>query len=319
MTPNGSRQPIGVFDSGIGGLSILKALRAELPGEDFIYIADTGHAPYGERGAGHVLARSRALTRFLVGHNVKAVVVACNTATAAAVDFLRADYPGLPFIGVEPALKPAALLSRTGHIGVLATRSTLASARFQALLAAQTGQARFTLQACDGLAAAIEDSAATGNTSKTIALCARYTGVMGRSGLVDAAGISGISGTSGKSGRSGRLCEAGTPEVPGTSATPHPFPEFGNQAGQIDTLVLGCTHYPLARPHLRALLGPAVQIIDNGQAVARQTRRRLQADLADARQPAGPPRLLSTGSPHALQTAASRWLGMSITAQELGL
>jgi glutamate racemase len=104
--------PIGVFDSGIGGLSVLKALRAELPLEDFIYIADSGHAPYGERDDAHVLARSRALTAHLVEKNVKALVIACNTATAAAINQLRADYPQLPIIGVEPALKPAALLSR---------------------------------------------------------------------------------------------------------------------------------------------------------------------------------------------------------------
>ncbi|MCJ7798723.1 MAG: aspartate/glutamate racemase family protein, partial [Polaromonas sp.] len=168
-------QAIGVFDSGIGGLSVLKALRAELPHEHFIYIADSGHAPYGERDEAHVLARSRAIVQYLVGQDVKALVMACNTATAAAIHLLRAEHPGLTLIGVEPALKPAMALSRTGRIGVMATRGTLSSAKFTALLAAQAGQADFMLQPCDGLADAIERSVETGDTSETIALCTIYT------------------------------------------------------------------------------------------------------------------------------------------------
>jgi len=120
---------IGVFDSGIGGLSVVQALRTELPHEHFIYVADSGHAPYGERDVAHVLARSRAITRYLVSQDVKAVVVACNTATAAAIHRLRLEHPVLPLIGVEPALKSALALSKTGRIGVMATRGTLTSAK----------------------------------------------------------------------------------------------------------------------------------------------------------------------------------------------
>ena len=172
-------QPIGIFDSGIGGLSVLKALRAELPDEDFIYIADSGHAPYGERDNAHVTARSLAVSKYLVKQNIKALVVACNTATAAAIDQLRASYPTLPTIGVEPALKPAVSISRTKHIAVMATRSTLASARFAALLAAQGTQARFTLLACDGLAEAIERSCQSPNATELIAACARLISAKG--------------------------------------------------------------------------------------------------------------------------------------------
>lgn len=266
-------QPIGVFDSGVGGLSVLKALRAELPHEHFIYIADSGHAPYGERDEAHVLARSRAIVEYLVGQNVKALVMACNTATAAAIHLLRAEHPGLTLIGVEPALKPAVALSRTGRIGVMATRGTLASAKFTALLAAQAGQADFVLQPCDGLADAIERSAETGDTSETIALCDRYTGAMGL---------------------------------------------FGTETGQIDTLVLGCTHYPFASDHLRARVGAGVQIVDNGEAIARQTRRLLQGrEIADAAP--GQVRLFTTGQPHTLQAAAGRWLGLDRPATLLQL
>src|SRR3954469_5256604 len=150
-------QPIGVFDSGVGGLSILRALRAELPAEDFVYFSDAGHAPYGEKGEDFVSGRSLAIAvDLLEQHRIKGLVVACNTATAAAVHLLRARHTQLPVIGVEPALKPAAALTRTGHVAVLATRGTLSSAKFKSLQASLREQAEFVLVPCDGLAAAIE-------------------------------------------------------------------------------------------------------------------------------------------------------------------
>ena len=137
-----SLRPIGVFDSGVGGLSVLNALRAELPHERFVYFADTAHAPYGERSEAYVAERTRAVARQLVAdHAIKALVVACNTATAAAVHLLRTDHPQLPLVGLEPALKPAVAQSRTRHIAVLATRGTLASRKFDALRASLADQA----------------------------------------------------------------------------------------------------------------------------------------------------------------------------------
>ena len=264
--------PIGVFDSGVGGLSVLKALRAELPFENFIYIADSGHAPYGERDEAHVIARSKAIAAHLVRQNIKALVIACNTATAAAIHLLRADYPDLPIIGVEPALKPAVALSKTGCIGIMATRSTLASAKFKALLASQAARADFDLQPCDGLADAIERSARTGDATEIIAICARHTSAMGR---------------------------------------------FGKKNGEIDTLVLGCTHYPFASEYLAAALPPGVQLVATGEAVARQTRRvigrsEVAGGVDSSQQPAlGEVSLFTTGGPESLQTAANRWLGLS--------
>jgi glutamate racemase len=171
--------PIGVFDSGVGGLSVLKALLAELPLEQFIYVADSGHAPYGERDDTHVIARSHAITDHLIRqHRIKALVVACNTATAAAIKRLRSDYPQLPIVGIEPALKPAATQSTTGRIGVMATRGTLNSEKFRGLLETLHGKATFVLQPCDGLADAIEQADAT----KIIAACAMYTRAMGTFG-----------------------------------------------------------------------------------------------------------------------------------------
>src|SRR6478735_6670577 len=165
-------RPIGVFDSGVGGLSVLRALRAELPGEDFVYFSDAGHAPYGEKGEEFVSDRSLAIAvDLLEQHRIKSLVIACNTATAAAVHLLRAKHTHLPVVGVEPALKPAAALTKTGHVAVLATRGTLASAKFKSLRESLREQAEFVLVPCDGLAAAIEAD----DQEQIASLCRKYT------------------------------------------------------------------------------------------------------------------------------------------------
>lgn len=288
--------PIGVFDSGVGGLSVLRALRAALPHEDFVYLADSANAPYGERGDAYVSARTHAITRYLrEQHQVKALVVACNTATAAAIHEVRSSQPDLPLVGLEPALKPSLAVTRTGHVGVIGTRGTLTSAKFGKLLASLEGQAQFVVQPCDGLAHAIERSVnlpapapgaprAPVGATETGALCERYVGAMGA---------------------------------------------FGTSTGQIDTLVLGCTHYIFVAHELRALVGPEVQIIETGEPVARQTRRVLEtagllraradalvdadgSETGDAESGVTAPRirLLTTGPVDMLQAAAERWLGL---------
>ena len=263
-----STRPIGVFDSGVGGLSVLRALRAELPLERFVYVADNGHAPYGERDDAHVLKRSHAIADFLVAqHGIKALVVACNTATAAAIHTLRAAYPELPIIGIEPALKPAIALSQTGVIGVMATRSTLNSEKFRKLLAGLHGKASFVLQPCDGLADAIENS----DTDRVGALCRSYTEAMG---------------------------------------------VFGTQAGAMDCLVLGCTHYSFAANELQALIGARIPLLEGGVPVARQTRRLLEKSAPGLiqTQPDLPtvqsqkPVFYSTGNRDLLESAVARWL-----------
>ena len=262
-----TQRPIGVFDSGMGGLSILGALRAELPHEDFVYVADSGHAPYGERDDHHVIARSRVITDYLqTQHGIKALVMACNTATAAAIHLLRQEHPDLPIIGVEPALKPAVNQSKTRRIGVMATRGTLGSAKFRALVESLAGHADFVCQPCDGLADAIEHE----DTPRIRALCAYYLSATGR---------------------------------------------FGIKTGEIDTLVLGCTHYPFASEHLAKLVGPAVRLIDNGEPVARQTRRMLPSISSNLAQ--GQSRLFTTGNAAALQHAAQHWLGLKVPVESL--
>jgi glutamate racemase len=289
--------PIGVFDSGIGGLSVLRALRAELPDERFVYLADSGYAPYGERDLGHVVERSRSVTRQMrEAHGIKALVVACNTATTAAIQLLREEHPDLPLVGVEPAIKPAIAVTRTGRVGVIGTRGTLTSAKFAALLASLQSQADFVVQPCDGLALAIETEVlappsasfpgagpasvhtreATDSEAGTAALCRRYTHAMGR---------------------------------------------FGTAPGEIDTLVLGCTHYVFAEEALRAALGPDIAFIETGEPVARQTRRLLDRHgllaPADGLGGAAPVELVSTGDPQLLEAAAARWLGLTSTDSAL--
>ncbi|MDR2853572.1 MAG: glutamate racemase [Burkholderiaceae bacterium] len=271
-SPSADR-PIGVFDSGVGGLSVLAALRAELPQEHFVYFSDAGHGPYGERNEAFVIERSRAITHRLIDtHGIKALVVACNTATAAAIARLREDWPQLPLIGVEPALKPAAAATHTGQIGVLATRGTLASAKFQALYERLAKRATFHLVACDGLADAIE----RGDAMQIDALAASYLRALG---------------------------------------------PLGTDQGQIDTLVLGCTHYPFVIGTLRRHAGLNVRFIDTGAPVALHTRHLLAAraalraeDRKSAEQSAkidahqGLLALEGSGALDELHAAALRWL-----------
>lgn len=273
--------PIGVFDSGIGGLSVLQALRHELPHEHFVYLADSGNAPYGDaRGDAFVTERTHKIAAYLQAqHQIKALVIACNTATAAAVESLRAAAPDLPLIGVEPALKPAALSSQTRQIGVMATRGTVSSRRFARLRDEHSSRVQFAVQACDGLARAIEESTeqpvlADPEQSDIRRLCAQYTAALG---------------------------------------------SFGLKTGDMDTLVLGCTHYVFVKDHLRSLLGPDIQFIDTGAPVARQTRRILSErqllapELGQATDSldGASTHLLTTGSLPALQAAAQRWLGIA--------
>lgn len=149
---------IGVFDSGLGGLTVLAALRRRLPRAQLLYAADSAYAPYGERDAGYVLRRSQVLTRFLLAQGAQLIVVACNTATALAIAELRRQWPDVPFVGIEPAIKPA-LAARDqagGPVGVLATPGTLGSDKFRTLLARHGSDAAVLLQPCPGLAEAIE-------------------------------------------------------------------------------------------------------------------------------------------------------------------
>ncbi|GIK23955.1 MAG: glutamate racemase [Rhodocyclales bacterium] len=153
MSP--AARPIGVFDSGVGGLTVLRHIRAALPAEDLLYVADSAHAPYGVKSPQFIEARALAIAEFLVARDAKALVVACNTATAAAISRLRERFD-LPIVGMEPAVKPAAEATRAGVIGVLATSGTLESGKFAELVGRFGSQARVIVQPCPGLVERIE-------------------------------------------------------------------------------------------------------------------------------------------------------------------
>lgn len=293
--------PIGVFDSGVGGLSVLRQLLQHLPQEDVVYLADSAWAPYGERSSEQIAARSLQIANYLQQqHAIKALVVACNTATSHAVQQLREQHPQLLLIGIEPAIKPAVALSSTGHIGIMATRATVQGAKFARLVQDWGGESHIHVQACDGLALAIEnalDSQANPDGQTVQSLCQRYWTAL-------------------QTAASQAAAAAGEPK--------------DAASGAIDVLVLGCTHYPFAADVLQALAGDAVQLIEPGEPVARQTQRLLQQHgllrpalgagqtTAERIQP-GRLTLLATSNPQRLQRAAQQWLGVSAEVKAVTL
>lgn len=163
---------VGVFDSGVGGLSVLQHIRQQLPQAQLIYVADSGHVPYGEKSPEYITKRSHALTEFLIDKGAQAIVIACNTATAAAAASLRAQFK-LPIIGMEPAVKPAVAATKSAVVGVLATIGTLESARFAALLEKYAGKVQIVTQGCPGLVEQVEKGAL--HSAETRELVQRYT------------------------------------------------------------------------------------------------------------------------------------------------
>jgi glutamate racemase len=271
--PAAANAPVGIFDSGLGGLSVLRHIRAQLPLEDLLYFADSAFAPYGGKPEAAVIERTLAIADFLAAQQCKALVVACNTATAAAVLAVRERYPRLPVVGVEPGLKPAALCSASRVVGVLATESTLASARFRALearLCASTG-VRFVAQACSGLADQVEKGEL--RSSATAALVQRYVEPLINQGA--------------------------------------------------DTLVLGCTHYPFLLPLIEASAqragGRKVNVIDTGEAVARQLQRVLDEHTLLRVTDAGPGAIhgWTTGSAGTLASALMKLLKINAPVSAL--
>ena len=266
--------PIGIFDSGVGGLSVLRHIRAQLPREHLMYFADSGFAPYGGKPEHLVIERVLAIGAFFHAQGAKAIVVACNTATVAATAVLRERYPGMPIVGVEPGLKPAAAATKTGIVGVLATERTLLGPKFLLLrdqVADSTG-ARFLLQPCTGLADQIEFGEL--ESSATDALLRRFV---------------------------------------------TPLLDQG-----ADTLVLGCTHYPLVQASIERVIAAhtdrPVTLIDTGEAVARQLERLLlSGDLARPAAAPAPARLdgYTSASSTALSAAFAGLLGLDPPVHEV--
>nr|WP_299488393.1 glutamate racemase [uncultured Allomuricauda sp.] len=217
------QQPIGIFDSGVGGTSIWKEIQKMLPNESVIYLADGKNAPYGTKSKEEILRLSIKNTELLLEKGCKLIVVACNTATTNAIDYLRTTYE-VPFIGIEPAIKPAALKTNTKKVGILATKGTLSSSLFH-------------------------------NTSKLHASGIEVVEREG-TGLVD-------------------LIERGQVNAKETYLLLQKYIAPMLEAG-IDCLVLGCTHYPYLIPQIQKMVPTDLNIIDSGEAVARQTRAVLE-------------------------------------------
>ncbi len=239
-----SDAPIGVFDSGLGGLSVLREIHCLLPNEALCYVADSQYAPYGDQSTAVVRQRSHTCCEHLLAEGVKAIVVACNTATASAVIQLRAAYD-LPIIAMEPAVKPAVQLSSSGRIGVLATAGTLSSAKYEVLLKQHASDVTVISQPCLGLVEEIEKG--DFNSATLRRLLRQYIEP---------------------------LLQA-----------------------DIDTLILGCTHYPLVVSLIAELVGENVAIVDSGSAVARRVQQQLQEhQLSNSQQPVQHLRCWSSGS-----------------------
>lgn len=211
--------PIGIFDSGIGGTSIWKEIRALMPYENTIYLSDSKNAPYGLKSKNEVINLSIKNTEFLINQNCKLIVVACNTATTNSIDILRSNYK-IPFIGIEPAIKPAALKTKTNTIGILATKGTLNSDLFE------------------------KTSSTLSNQITTIETIGKNLVELIEEGKIDSDEMNQL-----------------------LSSYLKPMLKKG-----VDCLVLGCTHYPYLIPKIRKIVGNKMEIIDSGQAVAKQTQ-----------------------------------------------
>ena len=247
-------RPIGVFDSGIGGLSVLRAIRSILPSQPVIYLADQVHVPYGRRPLSEVQAFSKAITSYLLDEGAALIVVACNTASAAALHELRQTFPQTPFVGMEPAVKPAAQSTRSGIVGVLATPATFDGALYTATVARFASDVTILQDTCPGLVAEIE------------------------SGQPDSPRAASI------------LENALRPML----------------AQGIDTIVLGCTHYPFTIPLIAKIAGPEIEVIDPAPAVALQVKRLLDSHYpqTDKSQP-GQVRYLTSGNPQTMHRLVS--------------
>ena len=217
--------PVGVFDSGVGGLSVLREIEALMPNENIIYFGDQGHVPYGPRPMEQIQDFSEGITRYLLAQHAKIIVVACNTASAAALTYLRQTFPDVQFVGMEPAVKPAAEKTQTGKVGVLATPATFQGALYASVVERFANGVELFQNTCSGLVQQIEVGNLDGAETRKI--------------LEDAL---------------------------------HPMLEKN-----IDTVVLGCTHYPFVIPLIEKIVGEKVRVIDPAPAVAKQVNRLLEA------------------------------------------
>lgn len=257
---------IGIFDSGVGGISVLRAIREQMPNESVIYLGDQGHIPYGPRPMEQIRSFSEAITNFLLEQNVKIIVVACNTASAAALKYLRKKFPDVQFVGMEPAVKPAAEHTQTGKVGVLATPTTFQGALYASVVERFANGVELFQNTCNGLVQQIEQGNLNGEETQRI------------------------------------LEDAILPML----------------EKNIDTVVLGCTHYPFVIPLIRQIVGDKVRVIDPAPAVARQVKRLLEAGgMRSESKSTADVKLYTSGDPDILKSKLPILLGESGTVESV--
>jgi glutamate racemase len=259
--------PVAVFDSGVGGLTVLHECLVSLPHEDFVYLGDTARFPYGDRTPEQLLAFARELSGILLERGAKLLVVACNSATAAALPALREEFEGrLPVVGVvTPESRVAAAATRNGKVGLLATPATVGSGAYARALAKAAPEAELHALASAELAPLIQEG---GDVDERVVAC------------VDG------------------LCR--------------PL-----RAASVDTVILGCTHYPLVRPVLQRALGRGVVVVSSGEAIAGEVEARLRAaGLANEESRRGNYRFLATGDPDEFRRLGRRFLQLPIGSVE---
>jgi glutamate racemase len=256
--------PVGIFDSGVGGLTVARAIIDQLPDEEIIYVGDTANGPYGPLTIPEIRGHALAIGDDLVGRGVKALVIACNTASSACLRDARERYAPVPVVEVIlPAVRRAVAATRNGRIGVMATPATLASEKFQALMRAQPAGVTIVPRPCPGLA---------------------------------------------------RLIEAGDLDAPVLLAAIDEHAAALRAAG-VDTVVLGCTHYPFVRHHIERAMGAQVQLVDTADAVARHATRLLRDRLPSVT--AATVQLHTTGDVDRLRRIAAAWLPFDCSVEQI--
>lgn len=264
---NKNNLPIGVFDSGMGGLTVLRALKTTLAKESFVYLGDTARLPYGTKSPDTVQQYALQMARVLVERQIKALVIACNTATTAALPHLQAMLPDMPVLGVvSPGASAVVAATKNQRIVVLATETTIASNAYQNLICEKLPQAAISARACSVLVALAEE------------------------GMVD--------------------------NAIATEALKHYLSEFGEE----DTLLLGCTHFPVFKPLLKTLLPAGVTIVDSAEATAKTLQEVLaKADLLNTDQTTGSVQYLVTDSIKRFQTVGEIFLGVPLAHHQIEL
>ena len=260
-----SSAPVGVFDSGLGGLTVAHAIMRQLPGESLVYFGDTARVPYGPKSPDTVRRYSREISSFLMEQGVKAIVVACNTATAHALPVLRDELP-VPVLGVvEPGARAAVRATRSGHIGVIGTAGTIRSEAYVRAIRAESADATVLALPCPLFVPLVEEGWTSHDATRLVA----------REYLA-------------------------------------PFIE-----NAVDTLVLGCTHYPLLKPLIAEIVGPDVRLIDSAEETAADTRRMLATNELESPDGDGSYRFIASDDPQQFLTLGRRFFGASIERVEI--